>query len=289
MQVIRNFGLFIVVAAVFLVSSTVYTVSEKERAILLRLGEIINDKIEPGIHFKLPIYHTVKKLDARIMPLDAQPKRYLTKEKKSVIVDSFVNWRIDKEKVKTFYNATQRGNESEAAKLLMATIDKRLRDEFANRTIQEVVSGEREEIMSLLVESANQEASKLGIEIIDVRVMKIDLPPQVSNSVYRRMTAAREKIARDLRSKGAEEAEKIKANADKTKVITIATAFKKAQETRGQGDAKATEIYANAYGKNSEFYAIYRRLEAYKKSMNNKQDVLILQPDSDFFKYFKGL
>lgn len=278
----------ILLASIIFLFQLVYTVNEKESALLLRLGEIVDDQLKPGLHFKIPIYHTVKKFDARIRTLDAEPQRYLTSEKKSVIVDSFATWRIDPANISKYYTATT-GIEQQAARRLLDILGKRLRDEFANRTIQEVVSGERGKIMEMLVKAVNAEAKELGIELIDVRVKQIELPPEVSDSVFERMKTARNMIARDLRSKGGEEAEIIRAEADRQRTIILAEAYKESEETRGEGDAKATKIYASAYNKNPEFYAFYRRLQAYRNSLKDKQDVLILQPDSEFFKYFQKL
>ncbi|MBI4356636.1 MAG: protease modulator HflC [Gammaproteobacteria bacterium] len=285
MKLNKNLSWSLLFVGLFLFSA-LYTVNEKERAILLRLGEIVEEQIAPGLHIKIPLYHTVKKFDGRILTLDAEPERYLTSEKKSVLVDSFATWRIDPNNIRNYYTATA-GIEQQGARRLLDTLDKRLRDEFANRTIQEVVSGERGRIMDELVRSINAESKELGIQVIDVRVKQIDLPQEVSESVYARMKTARNKIARDLRSKGAEEAEIIRAEADRQRTVILAEAYKESETTRGEGDAKATQIYASAYNKNPDFYAFYRRLSAYRNALKDKQDLLVLQPDSDFFKFFK--
>lgn len=282
---IKNLGLIILASVAVLVSFTVYTVTELERGVLLRLGQIVDGDLKPGIHFKIPGYHMVKKFDGRILTLDAEPKPYYTLEKKRVIVDSFIKWRIAEDGVEKYYTSTG-GDERYAGRLLFEIINKMLKDEFAIRTIQEVVSGEREKIMSTLVESANNQSAELGVQIVDVRVKRIDLPIEVSQSVYQRMRAAREKIARDLRSQGAEEAEKIRADADRQRTIILADAYRDSEILRGEGDAKAAETYANAYNKDKEFYGFTRRMTAYQNSLKNKSDILVIEPDSDFFKNF---
>jgi membrane protease subunit HflC len=216
--------------------------------------------------------------------MDSQPERFLTAEKKDVIVDYYAKWRIAN--VAQFFRSTG-GDDGKTARLLQERINTSLRDEFGKRTVQEVVSGERAEIMQLLTKDADAKAAELGVEILDVRVMRIDLPPEVSESVYQRMRAERERVARDLRAKGAEAAEKIRANADREQVVIIAEAYREAEQQRGEGDGKAAEIYANAYNQDAEFYAFYRSLMAYKNSFNDSSDVLVLQPDSDFFRFLK--
>lgn len=282
---IRTLGLVVLTSVAVLVSFTVYTVSEIERGVILRLGKIVDDDLKPGVHFKVPGYHTVKKFDGRIMTLDAEPKPYYTLEKKRVIVDSYIQWRISDAGVRKYYTSTG-GDERYAGRLLFEIINKKLKDEFAIRTIQEVVSGEREAIMTALVNDASRQSADLGVEIVDVRVKRIDLPIEVSQSVYQRMRAAREKIARDLRSKGAEEAEKIRADADRQRTIILADAYRDSEILRGEGDARASETYATAFNKNQEFYSFTRRMSAYQKSWKSKNDILVIKPDSDFFKNF---
>jgi len=275
-------ALFIVLAGI--VYAAAFTVSQWEVAIKLRLGEIVDADYDPGLHWMVPILNDVKKFDGRIQTLDAQPQRFLTIEKKDVIVDSFAKWRIAD--VAQYFRSTG-GNPSRTASLLSERINTSLRDEFGKRTIQEVVSGERAEIMALLTKSADENAAELGVEIIDVRVKRIDLPPEVSDSVYDRMRAERERVARDLRAQGAEAAERIRADADRQRVVILADAFKEAEELRGEGDAVSAEIYANAYNQNREFYAFYRSLKAYEEVFRTGGDTLVIEPDSEFFRYFK--
>jgi len=276
-------GILLAVAVV-IASFSIFTVDEREKVILFRLGEIVSADFEPGLHFKTPFVNNVRKFDARIQTLDAEPERYLTGEKKNLIVDSFVKWRI--KDVSTYYTAT--GGDAVRANLRLSQIIKDgLRGEFAKRTIQEAVSGERQQIMEAITASANKEAEAFGIDIVDVRIKRIDFPPDISDSVYRRMRAERQRVAKDLRSRGAESAEKIRAEADRQRTVIIADAFRDAEILRGEGDAVATDIYAKAYGKDIEFYSLYRSLNAYKNTFANKNDVLVVEPDSEFFKYFK--
>ena len=228
--------------------------------------------------------NNVKTFDGRIQTMDSRPERFLTAEKKDVIVDYFAKWRIAN--VAQFFRSTG-GDEGKTARLLQERINTSLRDEFGKRTVQEVISGERAEIMALLTKDADAKAAELGVEILDVRVKQIDLPPEVSDSVYQRMRAERERVARDLRALGAEAAEKIRANADRERVVLVANAYRESEQLRGEGDGKAAETYANAYKQDSEFYAFYRSLNAYKNSFNDTGDVMVLEPDSDFFRYLK--
>jgi membrane protease subunit HflC len=234
----------------------------------------------------VPLINNVKKYDARIHTLDAQPQRFLTIEQKDVIVDSFAKWRISD--VGQFYRSTG-GSREKTSRLLSERINTSLRDEFGKRTIKEVVSGERAEIMALLTKDIDSKAAELGVEILDIRVKQIDLPPEVSESVYDRMRAERERVARDLRAQGGEAAERIRAEADRERVVIVADAYKEAEQLRGEGDARAAQIYANAFNQDREFYSFYRSLNAYKNSFNNRSDVMVLQPDSEFFRYFKSM
>ena len=277
------FGILLAAIAGF-VYSGIFVVNEWEMALKLRLGEIVDSDYEPGLHWRWPIINDVQKFDGRIQTLDSTPERFLTIEKKDVIVDSFAKWRISN--VAQFFRSTG-GSSNKTGRLLSERINTSLRDEFGKRTIQEVVSGERSEIMQLLAKDADEKASELGVEILDVRVKRIDLPPEVSESVYDRMRAERERVARDLRAQGAEAAERIRADADRQSTVILADAFKEAEELRGQGDAKAAETYAQAYDQNREFYAFYRSLNAYKKVFETGGDMMILEPDSEFFQYFK--
>jgi len=265
--------------------STVFYVDERELAIKFKFGEIVESNYAPGIHFKIPFIHNVRKFDKRILTIDAKPESFFTGEKKDLIVDSYVKWRIDN--VVEFYKTTG-GDEMRAGSLLYQTIKKSLRDEFGKRTIQEVVAGDRSEIMDIVTREAHQKAKSLGIALVDVRIKRIDLPPSVSNSVYSRMRAERERVARDFRSKGAESAERIRADADRQSKVILAEAYRDSEIVRGEGDAKAAEIYASAYGKNAEFYRFYRSMDAYKATFSSKSDMMLVAPDSDFFRYFKS-
>jgi membrane protease subunit HflC len=269
--------------AVIIISQSIYVVSEIERAVKLRFGEIVEFDVQPGLHFKWPIVNSIKYFDGRILTLDAVPQRYLTSEKKALMVDSFIKWRI-KDVAKYF--TTTGGDEERAKRLLSQRVDTGLRNEFGIRTVKEVVSGERDQLMNSLATSLDKIAQQeLGVEVIDLRVKKIDLPFEVSDSVYNRMRTERERLARELRAQGNEVAEKIRATADKDKTIILADAYREAEETRGLGDAKATATYAEAYTKDPEFYDFTRSLKAYQATFQSKGDILIIDPDSDFFKY----
>ena len=269
--------------AVIIISQSIYVVSEIERAVKLRFGEIVEFDVQPGLHFKWPIVNSVKYFDGRILTLDAVPQRYLTSEKKALMVDSFIKWRI-KDVAKYF--TTTGGDEERAKRLLSQRVDTGLRNEFGVRTVKEVVSGERDQLMNSLATSLDIIAQQeLGVEVIDLRVKKIDLPSEVSDSVYNRMRTERERLARELRAQGNEVAEKIRATADKDKTIILADAYREAEETRGNGDAKATATYAEAYSKDPEFYDFTRSLKAYQATFQSKGDILLIDPDSDFFKY----
>ena len=268
----------------FIVSSCVFTVSETERAIKFRLGEVVETDFPPGLHFKMPFINNVKKFDSRILTMDSKPERFLTSEKKNVIVDSFVKWKIAD--VKTFYTSVS-GDVRQANIRLDQIIKDAFRSEFSKRDIKQLVSVDRNAIRTAMISNASPLALKLGIEIVDVQVKRIDLPSEVSSSVYRRMEAERERVAREFRSQGKESAEKIRANADKQREIILANAFRDAEILKGQGDAVAADIYAKSYGKDIEFFSFYRSMNAYQKTFNNAGDMLVVEPDSDFFKYFK--
>ncbi len=275
------------VVAFLLGLSSLFIVNETERAIKLRFGEVVSEDIQPGIHFKIPtpFFEKVKKFDARVLTLDARPERFLTVGKKFLIVDSFVKWRI--QDVRAYYKATA-GDRWRAESLLANLVNDGLRAEFANRTVQEVVSGERDQLMAHLTKVLNQQSiSQYGIEILDSRVKGIDLPDDLMKNVYRRMSAEREREARELRSQGKELAEGIRADADRQKIVLEAEAYREAEVTRGEGDAKAAAVYAQAYNRDPEFYAFTRSLKAYEETFNGSEDVLLLKPDSDFFKYMK--
>lgn len=281
-----NKPLFLIalVLAMFLGALSFYTVAQHERGMLFRLGEIVDDNIGPGPHLKLPFINNVRKFDMRILTLDAEPERFLTSEKKNVIVDYFVKWRI--KDLAVYYKATSGGDERLATSRLSPILMDGLRSEFGKRTIQEVISGERALIMDVLTQEANRKAQAFGIEVVDVRIKQVDLPPKVSSSVYQRMQAERTRVAKDFRARGAEAAERIRADADRQRAVLLAEAYRDAEVVRGDGDARAAEIYANAYGKNEDFYGFYRSLNAYVSTFNSKDDVMLLKPDSEFFRYF---
>ena len=264
--------------------TSLFTVDERQEAILFQFGEIIKSDFEPGLHVKIPFINNVKKFDNRILTIDQKPERFLTQEKKDLIVDSYVKWRITD--VVQYYKTTQ-GDELTAGRLLYENINNGLRDEFGKRTIQEIISGDRTQIMSLMTQQASERAKSLGIEVVDVRVKKVDYPERVSNSVYQRMRAEREREARDFRSKGHEASERIQADADRQRSILVAEAYRDSEIARGEGDAKATEIYAKAFNKDREFYKFTRSLTAYTKNFSSASDVILLKPDSDYFRYFK--
>lgn len=264
---------------------SVFTVSEREKAIVLRLGEVVRTDVPAGIHFKIPLINTVRKFDSRILTLESEPEEYLTVEKKNLLVDSYVKWRIID--VAKYYKAMG-GDERRTETQLGPVIKDALRAEFGKRTMQDAISGERNQIMDTITQQANIQVAPFGIEVVDVRVKRIDLPTRVSDSVFKRMEAERQRIAKDFRSRGGEDAEKVRADADKQRDVTMAEAYRDAQKIKGEGDAKAAEIYAKAYGKSPEFYALYQSLKSYKNTFNNKNDVMVIEPDSEFFKYFKN-
>ena len=281
---LKIISVVVLLLVVIVGSNAFFTVDEREKAIMFKLGEIVRTDFTPGLWLKIPFINNVKKFDGRIQTLDAEPERYLTNEKKNVIVDSFVKWRISD--VARYYTAT--GGDADRANLRLSQIIKDgLRGEFGKRTIKEVISGERVEIMDILTKEADKEAKAFGIDIVDVRIKRIDLAPDISESVYRRMEAERQRVAKDFRARGAEAAEKIRAEADKRRTILLAEAFRDAEKTRGEGDATAVKIYADAYGKDIKFYSLYRSLNAYKDTFSSKDDILVLEPNTEFFKYFK--
>jgi len=268
---------------VILISQSLYVVSEMERAVKLRFGEIIEFDIQPGLHFKIPIINTIKKFDGRILTIDQRPQSYLTSEKKSLEVDSFMKFRI--KDVAKYFTVTQ-GQEAVAGTLLYQRLDSGLRNEFGVRTVKEVVSGERDQLMNALTSNLDKIAQEeLGVEVVDVRVKRIDLPKDVSESVYNRMRTERERLARELRAQGNEVAEKIRATADKDKTVIVADAYREAEVIKGSGDAEATATYADAFNKDPEFYDFTRSLKAYQATFETKGDILLIDPDSDFFKY----
>jgi membrane protease subunit HflC len=272
---------FLVIVAITGFSS-IFVVNQWETALKLRLGEIIDADYEAGLHFKLPIVNNVVKFDSRIQTLDSRPERFITAEKKFVIVDSYAKWRISN--VAQYYRSTG-GSSATTSRLLSERINTALRDEFGIRTIQEVISGDRTEIMELLSKNADQQASALGVEIVDVRVKKIDFPTEVSSSIFDRMRTERERVARELRAQGAEEAEKIRADAERQRTEILADAYRDSEVIRGEGDAVAAETYANAFNKNAEFYSFWRSLTAYRDVFTSGGDMMVLEPDSEFFQF----
>ena len=267
------------------VSGIFYTVDEREKALVFKFGEIIRADDKPGLRFKMPFINSVKYFDARVQTMDSDPDQYITIEKKGLVVDSFVKWRIIDT---TQYFVTVGGLAANASQRLRQLIDDGLRSEFGKRTVTEVISGDRGLIMKIVQETTNNEAKKYGVEVIDVRLKRVDLVPEISQSVYDRMEAERGRVAKELRARGAESAERLRADADRQSQIIVADAEREAQIKRGEGDAEATRIYAEAYSKDAEFFSFYRSLDAYKNTFKNKDSMMIVEPDSEFFKYMKN-
>ncbi|MGI2259163.1 protease modulator HflC [Shewanella sp. GXUN23E] len=287
-----RFGLIIAAILVVVGISSVFVVNEGERAIVSRFGKVIKSDntqakvFEPGIHLKLPVFDKIRYLDARIQTLDGAADRFVTSEKKDLMVDSYVKWRIND--FAKYYLSTNGGIKANAESLLQRKINNDLRTEFGRRTIKEIVSGSRDELQTDALKNAAESAKDLGIEVVDVRVKQINLPANVSNSIYQRMRAERQAVAKEHRAQGREQAEIIRATTDANVEIQIAEAQRKALKVRGEGDAQAAKIYADAYSKDPEFYAFLRSLEAYRESFNNNSDVMVLEPDSEFFRYMKS-
>jgi membrane protease subunit HflC len=264
---------------------SVFYVNQQEKAILFQLGKMVHADYSPGLHFKTPLVNNVRTFDARVLTLDTKSERFLTSEKKNVIVDAFAKWRIGD--VGLFYT-TVGGDEYQANLRLDQVMKDAMRGEFGLRTIKQLISEDRSELRKTLLEKLSPVAGKFGIELIDIRIKRIDLPPEVSSSVYQRMRAERERVAREFRSQGSESAELISAEADKQRQVILANAQRDAENLRGKGDAESADIYAQSYGKNPEFYAFYRSLQAYQTAFEKTQDTLVLKPDSDFFKYYNS-
>lgn len=275
--------LFLAIAGISLLFSAVFSVDEREKVVVVQLGKIKGSAYDPGLHLKWPVFDEVRRFDGRILTLENEEERFLTLEKKNLIVDFFVKWRI--KDVDAYYRATG-GDELKALDRMSKIIKGGLRDEFGARTVQEAVSGERTQIMQKLLVVANPQVQDLGIEVVDVRVKRIDLPDQVTRSVYDRMESERKRVAADLRARGDEAAEKIRADADRRREVILAEAYRDAEKMRGEGDAKATEIYAQAYNRNPEFYSFYRSLSVYQNTLRDKNDVLVLEPEGEVFRYF---
>lgn len=278
--------LMVAVVALLVLSMSVYTVDQRKAAIKFQLGEVVSMQTDPGLYFMVPILQNVRLYDTRIQTLDTKDaERFLTSENKNVLVDSFVKWRVTD--VRQYY-VSVRGDSLAAEARIMQTVNDALRAEFAKRTVHDVVSGERDKIMETVADKVDKDVKGIGVEVVDVRLKRVDLVPEISSDVYRRMESERKRVANELRSTGSAEGEKIKADADRQKQVIVAEAYRDAQRIKGEGDAQATRIYAEAYGRNPEFYSFYRSLEAYRSSLRNKSDVMVLEPNSDFFKYMKN-
>ena len=275
----------ILVVVLVVAASMIFTVDQRQYAIVFQLGEVKKVIADPGLYFKWPLIQNVRFFDKRILTFDSpEPERFITSEKKNVLVDSFVKWKIVDPKL--YYVSV--GDEAGARTRLSQTVNASLREKFGKRTVHEIVSGERDKIMEEMRDKADLDARKIGVQIIDVRLKRVDLPTEVSESVYRRMEAERKRVANELRSEGAAEAEKIRADADRQREVIVAEAYRDAQKVKGEGDAKAAAIYAQAFSQSPEFYAFYRSMEAYRGSFGNKSDVIVVEPNSEFFKYMKN-
>ncbi len=278
--------LMVAVVALLILSMSVYTVDQRKAAIKFQLGEVVSMETQPGLYFMVPILQNVRLYDTRIQTYDSKDaERFLTSENKNVLVDSFVKWRVID--VRQYY-VSVRGDPVAAEARISQTVNDALRAEFAKRTVHDVVSGERQKIMETVADKVDKDVKNIGVEVVDVRLKRVDLVPEISSDVYRRMESERKRVANELRSTGSAEGEKIKADADRQKQVIVAEAYRDAQRIKGEGDAQAARIYAEAYGRNPEFYSFYRSLEAYRSSLRNKSDVMVLDPSSDFFKYLKS-
>jgi modulator of FtsH protease HflC len=281
-----NLVLLSIVTVLVIASMSIFTVDQRQFALVFQLGEVKRVISDPGLYFKIPMIQNVRFFDKRILTLDNnEPERFITSEKKNVLVDSYIKWRIVDPKL---YYISVGGDEARAKTRLNQTVNAGLREEFGKRTVHDVISGERDQIMEDMRVKADTDARKIGVKIVDVRLKRVELPNEVSEAVYRRMEAERKRVANELRSEGAAEAEKIRADADRQREVIIANAYRDAQKIKGEGDAQATSIYGKAFGQNPEFYSFYRSLEAYRDSFSNKSDVLVVEPGSEFFKYMKG-
>ena len=269
-----------------IISMSVYTIDQRKAAIKFQLGEVVALQTEPGLYFMVPLLQNVRLYDTRIQTLDTRDaERFLTSENKNVLVDSFVKWRIIDVRQ---YFVSVRGDAVAAEARISQTVNDALRAEFARRTVHDVVSGERDQIMSTVADKVDKDVKGIGVEVVDVRLKRVDLVPEISSDVYRRMESERKRVANELRATGQAEGEKIKAEADRARQVIVAEAYRDAQRVKGEGDAQAARIYAEAFQRNAEFYSFYRSMEAYRTSMRNKSDVMVLDPSSEFFKYFKS-
>ncbi len=280
-----NFGLVIAAFIGFIVWVSTYVVKESELAIKFKLGEIVEVTREPGLHLKIPLINNILKFDKRILTLDTPAEPYLTSEKKNVIVDSFVKWRIIEPRL--YYTSTQ-GDERKAVTRMVSIINDEMKSQFGSKTIRQVISGERAEIMQVVKDNADKKTRDLGIELVDVRIKKVELPSSISDSVFQRMIKERATVAKSFRSSGEEIAKGIRANAERQRTEILAEAYRKSEEIRGAGDARAAGIYADAFGRDKEFYSFYRSMNAYKSSFGNSSDVLVVEPKSEFFRYFNN-
>ena len=284
----RNAGMLMIglLVIALVMAMSLYTVDQRKAAIKFQLGEVVAVQTDPGLYFLVPIFQNVRLYDTRIQTLDARDaERFLTSENKNVLVDSFVKWRIIDVRQ---YFVSVRGDPVAAEARISQTVNDALRAEFARRTVHDVVSGERDTIMSTVADKVDKDVKGIGVEVVDVRLKRVDLVPEISSDVYRRMESERKRVANELRATGQAEGEKIKAEADRSRQITVAEAYRDAQRVKGEGDAQAARIYAEAFGRNPEFYSFYRSMEAYRQGMRTKGDVMVLDPSSDFFKYFKS-
>ena len=279
-----KFGLVLVVFVGLILWMSTYIVHERELAIKFKLGEIVTTVDEPGLYFKIPIINNIRKFDSRVLTLDTPSERFLTSEKKNVIVDSYVKWRIANPR--DYYTSTQ-GDERIAVSRIVSILNDEMKGQFGSKTVREVISGERSAIMEAVNENAGVKTRDLGVELVDVRIKKVELPENVRESVFGRMVKERATVAKAFRSAGEEKAKGIRANAERQRTEILAEAYRKSEEIRGDGDAQAAKIYADAYGADKSFYSFYRSLNAYRNSFKNTGDVLVLNPESDFFKYFK--
>lgn len=277
----------IIATVLVVLAMSIFTVDQRQYALVFQLGEVKQVISEPGLNFKIPMIQNVRYFEKRIITLDNnEPERFITSEKKNVLVDSYIKWRIVDP---SLYYISVSGDETRARTRLNQTVNAGLREEFGKRTVHDVVSGERDKIMEQMRVKADNDARKIGVQIVDVRLKRVELPTEVSDAVYRRMEAERKRVANELRSEGSAEAEKIRADADRQREIIIADAYRDAQKIKGEGDAKASAIYAGAFGQSPEFYSFYRSLEAYRGSFKNKTDILVVDPSSDFFRYMKSV
>ena len=277
---------FVVATVLVVLAMSMFTVDQRQYALVFQLGEVKRVINEPGLNFKVPMIQNVRYFEKRIITLDNnEPERFITSEKKNVLVDSYIKWRIVDP---SLYYISVGGDEARAKTRLNQTVNAGLREEFGKRTVHDVISGERDKIMEQMRAKADIDARRIGVEIVDVRLKRVELPTEVSDAVYRRMEAERKRVANELRSEGAAEAEKIRADADRQREVIVADAYRDAQKIKGEGDGKSAAIYAAAFGQSPEFYAFYRSLEAYRSSFANKGDMLVVDPSSDFFKYMKS-